>query len=375
MELIAKMKTLWIILILMLLASMTANLFKINSVASDTRIIQVPGEYLTIQKAINEASPGDTINVSKGIYNEHLNITKNNLRLIGEDRDNTIIDGNQAGTVVKVLAENVTITGFTIRRSGDDGEGLFLNHSNHTLISNNTCSSCHVGILLERSKSNKIIGNIISNGSTGIILAVFSTYNVISENMLTGNTEAISIRAYANNNTVSKNIIANNWYSGVYLSLTGGNSITENNITRHSVGIFLYGSFSTKNNISGNMIADNSEGIHMYQSGNNTFFHNNFINNTRQVLFDNSLPNLWDNGSEGNYWSDYNGKDADGNGIGDTPYIIDSNNQDNYPLMSLWGKNESRVEGPTYIKEVMILAIILVAVGIGVYVFKIRKKT
>jgi parallel beta-helix repeat protein len=359
----------------MLLASMTANLFKINSVASDTRIIQVPGEYLTIQKAINEASPGDTINVSKGIYNEHLNITKNNLRLIGEDRDNTIIDGNQAGTVVKVLAENVTITGFTIRRSGDDGEGLFLNHSNHTLISNNTCSSCHVGILLERSKSNKIIGNIISNGSTGIILAVFSTYNVISENMLTGNTEAISIRAYANNNTVSKNIIANNWYSGVYLSLTGGNSITENNITRHSVGIFLYGSFSTKNNISGNMIADNSEGIHMYQSGNNTFFHNNFINNTRQVLFDNSLPNLWDNGSEGNYWSDYNGKDADGNGIGDTPYIIDSNNQDNYPLMSLWGKNESRVEGPTYIKEVMILAIILVAVGIGVYVFKIRKKT
>jgi nitrous oxidase accessory protein len=368
------MKTLWIILILMLLASMTANLFKINSVASDTRIIQVPGEYLTIQKAINEASPGDTINVSKGIYNEHLNITKNNLRLIGEDRDNTIIDGNQAGTVVKVLAENVTITGFTIRRSGDDGEGLFLNHSNSTIISNNTCSSCHIGISLERSNGNKIMEDIISNSSIGIILAVYSTHNVVSENIvISNNARGMDILAYATNNTVSKNIIVNNWDSGIFLSLTNDNTITDNVITQSKQGINLYR--STKNNITCNTVANNSKGIYIFSFSSNFFYHNNFINNTHQVYIYYSPTNLWDNGSEGNYWSDYNGKDADGNGIGDNPYVIDSNNQDNYPLMSLWRKNESHVEGPVYIKEAMILAIILMAVGIAIYVFKIKKKT
>jgi len=43
--------------------------------------------------------------------------------------------------------------------------------------------------------------------------------------------------------------------------------------------------------------------------------------------------NIWDNGSEGNYWSNYNGTDSNGDGVGDTPYVIDENNQDNYPLM------------------------------------------
>ena len=68
---------------------------------------------------------------------------------------------------------------------------------------------------------------------------------------------------------------------------------------------------------------------------NNTIYHNDFVNNGLQVLADGSA-NYWDNGysSGGNYWSDYNGADADHDSIGDTPYIIDANNTDHYPLMT-----------------------------------------
>jgi hypothetical protein len=80
-------------------------------------------------------------------------------------------------------------------------------------------------------------------------------------------------------------------------------------------------------------------------SSNNRFWHNTFLDNSQQVLAQTvENTNVWDDGypSGGNYWSDYNGTDlysgpyqneTGNDGIGDTQYIIDSNNQDRYPLM------------------------------------------
>lgn len=66
----------------------------------------------------------------------------------------------------------------------------------------------------------------------------------------------------------------------------------------------------------------------------NHFYYNGLPNQA----FDNGTSNEWDNGSIGNYWSDYEGSDINGDGIGDDPYCYiegDSNSQDNFPIYFL----------------------------------------
>jgi parallel beta-helix repeat protein len=91
------------------------------------------------------------------------------------------------------------------------------------------------------------------------------------------------------------------------------------------------------NIIVGNNITGNTEyGVFLYlTTSDNIFYHNNFLNNTHHAATYPGFPSLhfWDNGLEGNYWSNYTGADANQNGIGDTPHAIDANNTDYYPLM------------------------------------------
>jgi len=103
--------------------------------------------------------------------------------------------------------------------------------------------------------------------------------------------------------------------------------------------------WSDSNVITCNVLSKNDCGVLLFSCQNNTFHHNNFINNEEQV--GGFLKNTWDNGypSGGNYWTDYGGVDlysgpyqneTGSDGIGDTPYVIEENNRDNYPLMDPW---------------------------------------
>ena len=132
--------------------------------------------------------------------------------------------------------------------------------------------------------------------------------------------------------------------SGIGLDISWRSNVTIKNtaIKSFALGIGLY--YSSNISISGNNITNNGHGIWLYESSNNTIYHNNFIDNTQQVdIHHVGYANFWDDGypSGGNFWSDYttrypDAQELDGSGIWDTPYVIDGNNQDNYPLMETW---------------------------------------
>ena len=101
-------------------------------------------------------------------------------------------------------------------------------------------------------------------------------------------------------------------------------------ITNCEAGIELKGE---THHLIGNTLSHCCTGIQDGWCRNNNIYHNNFIENVIQASAENS-DNQWDDGAEGNYWSDYTGLDVDGDGIGDSPYIIGPNVVDQFPLMA-----------------------------------------
>ena len=121
---------------------------------------------------------------------------------------------------------------------------------------------------------------------------------------------------------------------GIHLSSASSCSITYCTIYGNGVGIMF--DCSSYNEVAYCTIRQNQVyGAQTYGCSpeNNTLHHNNFIENNMANAYDKFI-NFWDDGSEGNYWDDYDGSDANGDGIGDIPYNISGgNNKDRYPLM------------------------------------------
>ena len=282
--------------------------------------------------------------------------------------------------------------------------GIYLSaSSNNTIIGNNITKNDSSGVWFRGSSNNDIRENrIIENGQDGIWLSSSSDNNNVLGNMIRTNGYGIRLDDYSNNmlrnndfrdngcnfgvfgsllpefiqdidesNTVNgkpiyywvnrqdmtvpldagyvalvncsgitiKNLNLNNNGQGLLLAYTTESSIIQNNITTNIHGIYICG--SSNNTVTGNNITKNAaNGIYLYYSQNNIFFHNNFISNTNQVYDVGAPSNIWDNGVEGNHWSNYenrypNATELDSSGIWNTPYVLDGNNQDNYPLANV----------------------------------------
>jgi len=145
-------------------------------------------------------------------------------------------------------------------------------------------------------------------------------------------------------NVTVENLNIKGFYVGMYVWVSN-NTAEGNSVTGNIIGVLLSGD---SNNIIKNYIAGNDEGLFLGVNGpgtvplNITLSGNSFVDN--EVQFSGctcaqynltEAIHTWDNGSRGNFWSDYNGTDSNGDGIGDTPYVIDPKNQDRFPLMQI----------------------------------------
>ncbi len=162
-------------------------------------------------------------------------------------------------------------------------------------------------------------------------------------------------------------------------SLLPRNTISNNNQT--GVGSFLAEGML----IYGNTLSSNGNGVQLTESSDNTVYGNNFINNTSQATCKNepnwgwSIAN-WHDGRLGNFWSDYNGTDANHDGIGDKPYVIDEKNTDQYPLMKQVNISAAVLPTPTplpaaYAGEIplettaVVLAVSAIIIGAGLILY------
>jgi nitrous oxidase accessory protein NosD len=345
------------------LALLMSLMFGVQSARSSPKTVVVPDDYSTIQEAINHAADGDAVFVKKGIYaidgNNTIVISKT-LSLIGEDPANTVILGASSnlydkGTAVRLAAPDITISGFTITNfrvaialANYDAEP----YPSGCKITNNNIVNNSEGIRPQRNNLLISENNITKN--TGGITGYNTENIVIRGNNLSENGYGINIGT-CRNITVSENQISYNNIGGLNLLYYGPYFVYGNNITGNGWGIrFAEGCGNAT--VYGNSIKQNGVGVVLLNFPNagdvvvsgvgNTVFGNLLIDNVMQVSREESSYSYppttsmgtdivsWDNSTFGNYWDDYSGMDDDQDGIGDTPYIIDENNKDNYPLMN-----------------------------------------
>jgi len=321
-------------LLLLLVAAVSCN--SISKVApSEAELIEVPYDYKSIQEAINNANPGNTIFVYNGTYYEHVIINKS-LSLIGQNVEITTIDGSGTGTAIHISANNVKVQGFTVR----NGEtGIHLKNCNTIIIEETRIeNNIFDGIKMESSINTTIRRNTIEKISQNAIYLLNSSSNVIVYNNITCDSRwSYGILLYhSNNNTINHNSVKGTApegnEGGIGLLYSYNNSISNNFISNNNwCGISLR--YSNNTLVWGNTIIGHKWfGVRLTYSYHNIIYCNNFVDNNYQASLENANA-TWYFMNLGNYWSGYEGQDLEPDGVGDKPYEIDTKNIDRFPLM------------------------------------------
>jgi parallel beta-helix repeat protein len=210
-------KTVSGIMLTLLITSMFAVAYRIQQVRAEpkTWIVDDDGsaDFHTIQEAVNAASPGDTVYVHNGTYNENVVVNKT-ISLIGNDKTSTIISAHADGHTVLINADDVTVSNFTIQNArGYYGSGVDLSwpsgqppwSPSNATIRDNIIQNNTVGVLIYGS-NNTIVGNIIAQNEEGI--SIKSSYNSIEGNEVADNFFGIWLES--NHNSLQDNKMHSN---------------------------------------------------------------------------------------------------------------------------------------------------------------------
>ncbi|HYK88892.1 MAG TPA: nitrous oxide reductase family maturation protein NosD, partial [Acidobacteriota bacterium] len=339
----------------------------------------------------------DTVRVEPGSYEGNLALSK---PLVLEGVGNPVIRGSGTGSVVLVAASGCAIRGFTIERSGGDlqqedsgillksdgnrvednsladvlygiylygsrnntvrrnvirgrreleigerGAGLHLWNSPGNLIEGNTISEARDGLYIQSSPGNTILRNRIFRLRYGVHY-MFSESNSFEDNTFSDNVAGAAIM-YSNHISFRRNAFVHNrgfssfgiLFQDCERCLAEGNFLIDN-----ATGIFMealrYSTFR------GNVIAGNDVALQMFSSADeNVFTCNNFVQNLSPLqLIGRSSTTRWSMDGRGNYWSDYDGYDLNGDGIGDVPHRIQNlfeYMEGNHPRLRLYLESPS----------------------------------
>jgi parallel beta-helix repeat protein len=257
--------------------------------------------------------------------------------------------------------------------SNNQRDGIFVKSSGN-IIENNTCSNSfdRDGIWLYICTDNIVSNNTCSNNGKNGISFYQSHNNYLFNNKCNNSILYDGILIYeSSNNTLWKNTLSSNKRAGFALShFSDNNTLTNNHITENQIGVRIFDNCSINSVHYNNVILNTLYGIYLSGSSSNRVHHNNIIDNENQA-YDDRSDNYWDDGypSGGNYWSDfdepresayddYQGPNQDnpvsrdgivdngtGAGGGKNPYVIDSDSNDNYPLISPSGNFTFLCEG------------------------------
>jgi len=364
----------------LLLALFWVNAAAAQGQSGDVLVVSPNGPYRTIAAALAAAPEGATIEVRGGVYPGPLVIDKR-VTLVGVGDPPPVIDGGGRGTVVHIRAAGVRLRGFVVRNSGDDlereetgvlitapdvlvednhlvdvlfgielknaprsivrrnlvrgkalpvarrGDGIKLWYSEGVLLEGNRVEAAR-DVVLWFSPNTTLRGNTIRDGRYGVH-TMYLDSGRIEGNLLADNAVGAFLMYSRGLEFIGNTVTRSRGPSGYGFGLKDVDGVVarDNLIVNNHVGIYLDNSpvsLDAQGLFEGNLIAFNDVGITLLPMvQRNTFSGNTFWENVEQVHIQGGgqlRGNLWAVAGRGNFWSDYTGYDADGDGIGDLPY-------------------------------------------------------